>query len=383
MLTPHRRHLASCEHADKGWNFTLCQCPIWTDGKLRGKRYRKSLDTTSWERALQRIQILEAGGNLAPDVAATSPTVTQAQAAFLKDCRHRNLEESTIASYERTLDHLGKRLGSRTVASIDVATLGAGDGREIKPRTRRKELEHLRAFFAWCHDRDWCAKNPAKKLRMPKVEDLATLPFTSEEVAKLIAACDQIASDDPAQTLYIRHRARALVYALLYSGLRISDVAKLRRAALDPETGHLTLRTMKNHVDLKVLLHADAKRALETLPAGESAEYFLWTGNGDLITCCKNLRRTVQRLGVIAKIHAHPHRFRDTFAVELLTHGADIRTVQKLLGHESVRTTEKHYAHFVAAHQALLDSAAAKLDFSGKTARPVLVRPAKKRLRNA
>lgn len=139
---------------------------------------------------------------------------------------------------------------------------------------------------------------------------------------------------------------------------------------------------MKNHVDLKVLLHADAKSALEALPS-ETPNYFFWTGNGDLITCCKNLRRTIQRLGTIAEVHAHPHRFRDSFAVELLSQGADIRTVQKLLGHDSVRTTEKHYAHFVLAHQKILDSAAAKLDFSPKPSRPVLMRSPKKRLRNA
>ena len=83
----------------------------------------------------------------------------------------------------------------------------------------------------------------------------------------------------------------------------------------------------------------------------------------------------MQRLGAIAKVKAQPHRFRDTFAVELLTNGVDIRSVQLLLGHKSVRTTEKHYADFVAAHQALLDSAVSTMNFQAKTAGSLLMKP--------
>jgi hypothetical protein len=139
MLTLHRRHTDACEHASKGWNYTLCQCPIWADGKLNGSRFRKSLDTTSWERATRRAQILESGGDLAPEAGDASQTVKSAVAAFLKDCEKRNLAGSTIATYTRTLNHLAKRLGERAIAFIDVATLDRID-RELKPRTRRMSM---------------------------------------------------------------------------------------------------------------------------------------------------------------------------------------------------------------------------------------------------
>jgi site-specific recombinase XerD len=73
------------------------------------------------------------------------------------------------------------------------------------------------------------------------------------------------------------------------------------------------------------------------------------------------IRDVVKRLGELAGVHAHPHRFRDTFASKLLEHGADLRTVQLLLGHHSIKTTEKSYAHFVSAQQRLLDAATARL----------------------
>jgi integrase/recombinase XerD len=65
--------------------------------------------------------------------------------------------------------------------------------------------------------------------------------------------------------------------------------------------------------------------------------------------------------------NGHPHRFRDTFAVELLKKGASLHTVQLLLGHTSIRTTEKHYAPFVLEFQKVIDAATAKLSFAART----------------
>jgi integrase/recombinase XerD len=391
-LDPYRRHLepskdgtGGCSHRDKGRDFTLCDCPIWVYGRLNGEPYRRSIQTNDWERAKRRIDTLLRSPNDAAILPAAAPrTVAAAVKSYLADCVKRSLRPSTLKSYTDTLDDFVELGGVRPIAELDVDLIAAfRDGRDVTPRTQRKEIEHLRAFCAFAMTRKWLADNPAKQIKPAKVDGVATLPFTREEFDKLLTACDQMQAAWKEEVAYVRHRARALVWALVYSGLRVGDVAQLRRAQLEP-SGHLVLRVEKTGVPLKVLLHPDAVRDLSSLPAiGGSTKYFFWTGKGKTTTIAGSLRRTIDRLGKIAEVHAHPHRFRDTFAVELLTNGADIRTVQKLLGHQSIRTTELHYAHFVKAHQALLDSATATLDFRPKPARPLLVKPLKNRRRNA
>jgi site-specific recombinase XerD len=384
MLKPHRRHVKACRHASKGWNYTLCNCPIWADGMLHGKRFTRSLGTNDWDRAVRRIGKLERGEEVESiNLDSAGRTIASAITAYIAEAELRNLKPSTVISYRRTLNQLVDFTGKIPVANLTLERLTAFRARRsMMPRTQRKEIEYLRAFCGFCVTRGWIATNPAKLVKPPRVEEIATRPYTREEIDKLLIACDRIRGMWKSDTPQVRQRARALVLTLLYTGLRCGDVAQLKRSALEP-SGHLVLRIMKTEVPLKVLLHPDAAKALRGLPAsGGNPVYFFWSGNGDIDDCSKSLWRTVSRVGKVAKIHAHPHRFRDTFAVELLTNGVDIRTVQQLLGHESIRTTEKHYAHFVAAHQKLLDTAAATLDFRPRTSGPILVRSLKNRKRN-
>ncbi len=181
------------------------------------------------------------------------------------------------------------------------------------------------------------------------------------EVNRILAACENLEHGDPNRRERTRARAKAMCLVMLYSGMRISDTIQLKRTAADLKTGKLLLRVMKTGAPLYVRLGEPAIEALRTLPG--QGEYFFWSGASKLSTAIGNARKTISRVLAVAGIEGHPHRFRDTFSVSLLSKGEDLHTVQLLLGHTSIKTTEKHYAPYVESFQRVLDAATAKLDF--------------------
>lgn len=374
MLSPYRRHLKTCPHRAKGSGYSLCPCPLWAYGELGGRTIRQSLHTNDPNHARVNIDLLESR-----PVTPRGASLAAAVESYLKDCAARRLAKGTIDSYTRTLDHLMKFYAG-TIQGLDVAKIAAfRDSRKVASRTQRKELEQLRGFFDFCMDRTPLKSNPAKKIKYPIDDSEPTLPFTRDEFLSLLAACDKFGEGNinAGDADFGRQRARALCLLLVYSGLRISDAAAFKRSKLTH--GKLLLRMAKTKVPVYLKLHPDAVKALEDLPSPNPI-YFFWDGVSKITTCKGKLARAIARLGKIAGIHAHPHRFRDTFAVEMLTKGASLREVQLLLGHTSIKTTEKHYAPYVAAHQALLDRAVDLLDF--RPAAAALVPVLKKRRRN-
>lgn len=363
MFSLYRRHEDSCRFAQKGVRHINCHCPVWCDGHdLHGKRVRRSLKTRSWSQAQARIDALDRG---APPVPAKdpSPAIAKAVAAYLDDCRARALAPATIVSYENILGHLREAFDGQRVSAVSIDALTRyRAARAIATSSSNKELQALRTFFGFCVARKWAPENPAKALKPPKSDQLPTMPFTEEETARILEACGRIDNPNPREIPRARLRARALVELLLYSGLRISDAIKLERANVDMKTGQLMARMMKTRATLYIRLPPAALIALAAAP--HESMYFFWSGNSKLSTAVGSARRTIECVLKLAGItDGHPHRFRDTFSVMLLSQGADLRTVQLLLGHKSTRTTEKHYAPFVVSMQQRLDDAVAKLHF--------------------
>ena len=122
------------------------------------------------------------------------------------------------------------------------------------------------------------------------------------------------------------------------------------------EGNKLLLHTEKTGVPVYCILPDMVIKAMDAAPHS-SLRYFFWTGKSTVRSAKGKWQRRLQRLFELAKVpNGHAHRFRDTFSVELLLAGVPIERVSILLGHQSVRITEKHYAPWVRSRQGQLEA---------------------------
>jgi integrase len=356
MLTIYRRHVKGCAHKHEGRKYRRCRCPIWADGFLNGVEIRESLNLRDWEKAQQRIREWEAEGR--PTVEVEETTIEQACLAFEKDAGARELREPTLKKYRvlfKQLQAFACAEGIRFIKECELNTLRKF--RQSWPDSgisALKKLERLRAFMRFTHESGWIAADPTRHLKNPKVANVPTLPYTRDEMVRILAACAELPDNYGKVGGENGRRARALVLLLRYSGMRIGDTVT---CAVDRLRGdRLFLYTQKTGVPVNVKLPPFVVEALETI-SRVSNQYFFWTGEGKPDTATGNWRRTLRALFRLAGIkNGHPHRFRDTFAVELLMSGVPLERVSVLLGHTSIRVTEKHYAPWIRARQEQLEA---------------------------
>jgi integrase/recombinase XerD len=357
-LTIYRRHAATCPHISKGRRWHRCQCPIWVQGSL-GKEYvRQSLNLTVWGAAQERVRGWEASGQVGV-VHQNIPTIREAVEKHIADAEARHLKPESVKKIRdilqrRLLDYCGNR-GCRFLRQLDVDAIREFRNRLVKtysPNSARKRLEYVRAFFRFCHQSGWITANPAAVIKPPRADQSPTLPFDKDEMQAILEAADSVRTQGKFRQGN-RLRIRAMILLLRYAGLRISDAAVLERSRLADDK--LFLYTQKTGTPVWVPLPPRVVQALQQSPS-DNPQYFFWNGRSLPTSAVKIWERTFERVFELANIpNGTLHRFRDTFAVELLLKGVPIEQVSILLGHSSLKVTEKHYAPWVKARQEQLE----------------------------
>jgi integrase len=150
-------------------------------------------------------------------------------------------------------------------------------------------------------------------------------------------------------------RIRAFTLVLRWTGLRIRDVVRLQPNAV--RNSYVVLRAQKNGKLVKILVPQIVTDELRKIENG--SEYYFWSGLGNPKSCVGDWQRTLRRLSEISGVHIHAHRWRHTFATDLLSKGVPVSEVAALLGN-SIRIVEKHYNQFIQARQDALDEAVKK-----------------------
>jgi integrase/recombinase XerD len=383
MLTAYRRHRKGCARRSAGRKYRRCRCPIWADGLLEGQEIRKSIWTRDWDEAQKTIREWEVSGDLSMRREVQPMTVAQATEEFLADTEVRNLKHKTIYKYGLTFRQLmkfGERHGIRYVNEFDRKTLQKFRASwKDKNIGALKKLERLRSFFRFANLNGWIVNNPASEIKDPKIWMRPASPFSSDEMRRILAAIEERIEDCRPQEKATARRLRGLVLLLRYSGLRISDAVSCSVDRLAHGKIRLSMQKTGTYVDWP--LPEFVVTELGALPK-MSRRYWFWAGTANLQTAVghwhvrlfnlfKDMKVTeFARTNGVTKDEARKQleakggkflegpsrRFRDTFAVELLLAGVPVEQVSILLGHNSLKTTEKHYAPWLRKQRELAEA---------------------------
>jgi integrase/recombinase XerD len=322
------------------------------DGVFNGADIRQSLRVNTFEDAELELEKLKQRFEK-PGATDGPVTISSAWDAFDADAKSRQLKEPTLNKYKylrADMERFAHREGLRFIVEFSLAMLGKW--RSTWPNrnlSALKKLEFVRCFLRFAHDRSWIPDNPARKLKSPKITARPTLPFTPKEMVAIVAALDNYGQEGSRN----RRRMKALVLLLRHSGLRIGDAVTLSRERIDRDK--LFLYTSKAGTPVYCPLPSFVITALEAA-AGEHERFYFWTGNGKPKSIISDWQEKLKTMFKSAELPSgHAHRFRDTFATELLLAGVPLERVSILLGHSSIRITERHYSPWVRSRQEQLE----------------------------
>jgi integrase/recombinase XerD len=268
----------------------------------------------------------------------------------------RGLSRNTLEAYRSDLLQYGAYLHGRdalTVTHSDLAgfvsSLAAGDGEKppVAPATLQRKVACLRSFYRHLRRQSQIEDDPTTNLRAPKQSRRLPHVLSRDEVAKLL---EQPRGTEPAPL-----RDRALLELMYACGLRASEAIELEMQDLDLEIGILRARG-KGSKERIVPVGSAATRAVNAYLAkgrgrlvGDRFESKLFVNHRGGGLTRQGLYKIVQRHAASAGLaeRMSPHTLRHTFATHLLAGGCDLRSLQEMLGHADIATTQL-YTHLSA-----------------------------------
>ncbi|MCW3068640.1 MAG: integrase family protein [Solirubrobacterales bacterium] len=267
-------------------------------------------------------------------------------ALLAEDLQRRDAAERTRRAYQTDIGQFAAWAGREGLAPVDVGPkavrryIARLSEQGAAPSTSARKLAALRALFASQREHGRIAQNPADLVSTPRRGAHLPRVLSAREAARLL---DGIPAGGP---LELRDRA---IFELAYScGLRAEELVSLKLGDVDHDSEQLRVegkgrktRVVPVGEQAMAALRLYLERARAALAAaGDDQTLFLSRSGRPLGTSDvrRRLRRWTTRLGVA--VGSSPHALRHSFATHLLDGGADLRSIQELLGHASVSSTQ-------------------------------------------
>jgi integrase/recombinase XerD len=268
----------------------------------------------------------------------------------------RGLSRNTLEAYRSDLLQYGAHLAGRDplavthsdlAAFVDVLATGDGDKPPVAPATLQRKVACLRSFHRHLRRQGLIQADPTAHLRAPRQSRRLPHVLTRDQVARLL--------EQPKGTAPAALRDRALLELMYACGLRASEAIDLETTDLDLEAGVLRARG-KGSKERLVPVGSAATRAVTVYLSrgrprlvGDRLESRLFVNHRGAGLTRQGLYKIVQRHAAAAGLAdaMSPHTLRHTFATHLLAGGCDLRSLQEMLGHADIATTQL-YTHLSA-----------------------------------
>jgi len=296
-------------------------------------------------------------------IRSTHMKFTHAKTDFLEYLEiEQNRSQKTIANYDHYLTRLSDYAGDITVTDIDqelirkwrlwLNRLGTNVNDELQKSTQNYHLIALRSFLKFCNKRGHECMSP-DKVELARTKR-AQVTFLNEEELGRMFACPNVATEAGL-------RDRAILELLFSSGLRVSELVGLNRDHINLTRREFMVRG-KGQKDRPIFISPEAAEwVTKYLDSRKDTTKPLFiryggrkavdtTGNFHRLTA-RSVQRLVAHYALAAGItkHVSPHTLRHSFATNLLMNGADLRSVQAMLGHSNISTTQI-YTHVTDPH---------------------------------
>jgi len=255
----------------------------------------------------------------------------------------KKYSENTISSYERDLNkyrnYFEEKKELKNITNKDIKEYIQHLNKEESARSVARNISSLKSFYKFLLLEKYINKNPLDNITPPKLKKALPKVLTEEEVDKLL---------NIKLTDNYSYRNKAMLELMYSSGLRVTELINLKITDVDLDMALVRIFG-KGSKERVIPLGQYAINALNeyityhrgSMLKNKTSNYLFLSSRGDKMTrqaFFKTLKKIAKEQGI--KTEFSPHTLRHSFATHLLKHGADLRSIQELLGHSDVSSTQ-------------------------------------------